>query len=328
MEKQLLTVLMILINLCIGYAQQNQSVSIDYIHSGAIVVDEWKSPGLYSPVNIFDGNLNTIYAQRKCRSFRYESKGINFTVRFNRSVQIDEIRIMNGFGKNTDLFRKNSRIKSIRMELYADDGLKLDEKPTIETTVLNDTMEFQSLKFSKEHRVKLLKLITVDLYKGSKYDDTCMTELGFYYKGQKIKINDINNLKKEYITKVGNDLIKAFSDKTYVFDTDTWNDTVQLFKDGHIKYNQSDSYSNPPAKEIMPDSWKVENSRLYMKISGVWILYNYAIVESNPEGDPEGKTFWNIVLFTNPYEYVSNDHPYKIYYKRLPEDYKFEMFTP
>jgi len=324
MKKCLSILVMFLFIVVYGYTQQNQSIIIDYIHSDALVVDEWKNPGLYSPVNILDGDINTSYAQRPCQGFRYSSIPITLTIRFKNPVTFDEIRIMNGFGRNEELFKKNNRIKKMLIGVSPIETGKYDNDPEEESVSFQDIKEFQSVKLSKMYSAKQVRFITEEIFKGTKYNDTCITELEFYNKSQKIDIMHVPRLKKAYITKIGRDITAAFSDKTYTFDTEGWNDTVDLSKDGSIKYHQSDSYGDPPINEIMPDKWKMENSRLYMRFNSKWILYNYAIVESNVEV----RSVWNIILFTDLNDYIPENHPYKLYFKRRSDDYQFEMFTP
>lgn len=303
------------------FATHKPMVHIDSIYSKPFVVDEWKNPGLYSPVNIFDGDVTTSYAATTCDTFFETSHGIDLTILFKKNILIDEIRIMNGLGRNDDLFKKNNRIKNIKIALYTESALRGEADPQVEEKGLADVKEFQIIKFTHEYNIRQIRLDSLDVYNGSKYNDTCITELEFYYKGQKIYINDVGKLKKTYIADLNKNLIKAFSDKEYEIYPDGSDDSMILYKDGNIKYKQADSFSLPPVDEIMPDRWKVESSKLYMRISNVWILYKYAFRTNTHDT-------MDIILYTNPYEYVPKDHPHRLYYKRLPDDYQFQLLNP
>jgi hypothetical protein len=297
-----INILFLLITI-VNAAEQNQWVRIDYIQSYSGVLDEWKNPGLYSPVNIFDVDASTSYAGY-----------IYCKIYFDKPVNIDEIRIINGFAKNDDLYLKNNRIREFRISF---DNSKLRGEGSSEYFTLKDTIEFQSLKLKTIHYSDTIFISsdckqnqngnpsTCDrIYKGSKYNDTCLTELAFYYKGQKIEILDVEKLKKDYVARLQADLIRTFSDKSFrvVFTTpqDYFLSVCELKSDknGNLKASNisKNKYFIGDTKTYIPDMWKVENAKLYLRFNGKWMLYKYYL-ESENEMTPS-----IIHLYSMPFE--------------------------
>jgi hypothetical protein len=102
------------------------------------------------------------------------------------SYLVEKIGIINGFCKNRSLFFKNNRVKKIRLVWYAyywevleetEDNVIAHEK-IIE---LKDTMQMQYIEFDKPVRMYQFLLEILEVYKGSVYDDTCLSEVKVFY---------------------------------------------------------------------------------------------------------------------------------------------------
>ncbi len=109
--------------------------------------------------------------------------------------------ICNGFQKSQDLYLKNNRIKDAKITIYAaayscgqDDAFLLWNPDSIyeQTITLNDEIIFNPIclnfhsetfsvtlpeKYRKEHCELYLKLEIRSVYKGSKYNDTCISDM-------------------------------------------------------------------------------------------------------------------------------------------------------
>ena len=157
-------------------------IEFDYIISLFSVFDEWKNPGLYAPANMFDNDINTCFVEGHVEPGSSTREGrtnsIHIRVEFKNPVYIDEIRIMNGFGKNDTYFKNNNRVKKLLVNIPPNRGAEM----TLLT--LEDKREFQSFKFDKSYLVSILDIRNdgkdESIYKGDKYDDTCITEIEFY----------------------------------------------------------------------------------------------------------------------------------------------------
>jgi len=82
---------------------------------------------------------------------------------------VHKINIMNGFAANKKLYYENNRIKKMKVEF--DEG----ERRIIEFK--DGVFDYQSFKFNI--RSKWVKLTILEIYKGTKYNDTCISELDF-----------------------------------------------------------------------------------------------------------------------------------------------------
>ena len=129
--------------------------------------------GRYSVKNIIDENTSTAWVEGK------ENSGINEFItiyipghpRVSFGLyKIKKIGIINGYAKNNDIFKQNNRVKKLRLE-YGDH---------VRTFALKDTIVMQYLKFNEPVLMKKFKITILDVYKGSKYDDTCISEIKIF----------------------------------------------------------------------------------------------------------------------------------------------------
>lgn len=275
-------------------AETDNTVLISEITSDNPVLEEWKTPGVYSPVNILDGNIDTCYAVRE--------DNINIRIKFVTPLKIDEIRIMNGFGKNDTSFSENNRVSNC--EIYF---ILKDELIGEEGHILKDQKEFQSIKLKKEYlfeQFKIFNLSSGKKYKGTKYDDYCITEIELYYKGKKIDINNINELKRDYLERLNRILVKAFTDHEYRDNDDCGIDRaiIKFSSDGTVQFpdycGAIEPVDNCPPNND-PEFWKIENNKLYMRLSNKskWKLYRYEIYIRHSKTDDWIHT---IRIYRNP----------------------------
>mgnify|MGYP001490768035 CR=1 FL=1 len=255
-------------------AKSNEDQLVEYISPGesVYVLEEWKSPGKYSPIMAFDGNSSTCFAEDT------SDNRLNIMLRFRKEILIDEIRIINGFSKSEDLFQKNNRIRNLMLE-FAIEKSEVYRSIGEEKFVLKDQMNFQSLKLAKSYQTNYVQVGSTgeNPYKGMKYDDTCITEIEFYYKGKKIEINNTDQLQKDYLDRLNRDYRIVLEDRTYHFTPK--NDrthVIEFYKNGTIGYVESvynpgeEVYfkkdKNFKLSKFLPYKyWKLENLHLYMK---------------------------------------------------------------
>lgn len=191
------------------------------------------------------------------------------------------LNIFSGYSKSEDLFFKNSRPKVIELSFYYGEGfysetgmglyaLKLKQKVIID---IKDIFDIQSFKINlaninfkqlketmdkvyknsepdienRDIHTLLVKLKVIDVYKGSKYDDICISEIFlnnvFEYfdksvesvnnnqnsKQNNFKINkkELNNIKNVFVGKNNHDLIVEFNDK-YIIRYKSESSIIQL----------------------------------------------------------------------------------------------------
>lgn len=122
---------------------------------------------LYSVKNLIDDDPSTTWVPVGKNS----QIGQWVELSFDAPVQISSLTLTNGFAKNDVTFNNNNRIKTATL-IFSDGG-----KTKIS---LKDTMKPQTIKVNKRSRT--VKLIIDEVYKGVKYDDTCLSGLDADFK--------------------------------------------------------------------------------------------------------------------------------------------------
>ncbi len=118
---------------------------------------------LYDIDNIFDNDDNTAWVEGS------EGDGIGEWIQldFDEEYNIERIDIISGYSKSKAIFNANNRIKTLEISFSDGSTMNLD---------LKDTMDLQKIKI-EPHVTKSVKFIIKDIYKGSKYNDACISEL-------------------------------------------------------------------------------------------------------------------------------------------------------
>lgn len=94
--------------------------------------------------------------------------GENEFITISTSKEFNELNILNGFvSERLDLYKKNSRVKDFEI-------IDLDNNIKYSFTLL-DEVRIQTFKMSQS--TKNVKLIIKSVYKGDKWDDTCITSI-------------------------------------------------------------------------------------------------------------------------------------------------------
>jgi hypothetical protein len=127
---------------CVSKSDTVKDINAVSIKSGSTSAEEWKNPGIYSPVKAFDGKTDTCAAEGDKRNWFY------IEVVFEKKVDIDEIRIMNGSGKSEELFKKNNRVGKLSVSFNS--GTKVLKE---ETVILKDQREFQSVRLAESYKI-------------------------------------------------------------------------------------------------------------------------------------------------------------------------------
>lgn len=119
----------------------------------------------YFPSNAVDVNKSTAWVEGA------PDAGIGEWISFENNVakEISSIQIYNGYTKNEEVFWANNRLKKIRIEFSNDDPI---------IVILNDGYERgNTVCLNKTIKTTSLKITILDVYKGQKYDDTCLSEI-------------------------------------------------------------------------------------------------------------------------------------------------------
>jgi len=160
---------LVMINVSHAYSQESFVIK-EIIQSGFL---DSEDPFRYQAINVIDNDLKTVWAYHKDMFTRKEK--IEF--KFATSILIDEIRIAHGYFDER-YFYKNNRIKKI--------SIRLKDKTFINLNC-EDVMEFQSVILDEEIETDNINFAILDYYKGSEWSDICISEIEFYYRGEKLR---------------------------------------------------------------------------------------------------------------------------------------------
>lgn len=122
----------------------------------------------YYPSNIKDGKPSTSWVEG------VQGSGIGEWVMLTTSnaQKLKGIKIINGYASSMEFYNKNNRVRSIMLE-FSDGSFVKKE--------LGDTSrEWQYLDFKEEILTNSIKITILDVYRGNKYDDTCIAEIDLY----------------------------------------------------------------------------------------------------------------------------------------------------
>lgn len=201
-----------------GYGPLTQGVGCSWycgggpykITSSSYLKDEGKIT--YLPDNIHDFDLFTAWVPDNSNGSI--GKKINFHFK-PFAPRVNEIITWNGYIKNTDLWKANSRVAKFKMIVNG--------KPTaiLELKDVNNTQSFKINPIQSTDSTKdlVLTLEIIEVYKGTKYDDVAISEINFdgldvhcFAAGTQITMADNSTKSIEQITK--DDWVMTFDNTT------------------------------------------------------------------------------------------------------------------
>lgn len=158
----------------------------------------------YEPKNLFDDDLNIAW----CEGVKGHGEGQWVEFNFADNVSVGAIGIINGYTKREALYYANNRIKKIQLDVEYQPEEYDDEKPSAkskkdikkETTAidlkqiqfneLNKNVQAPFISWLADYgdsylRVNKIRLTILEVFPGTKYDDTCISEVYFIGNVQK-----------------------------------------------------------------------------------------------------------------------------------------------
>lgn len=177
----------------------------------------------YDGKNIHDYTFKTAWVE----GVKGHGKGESVTYHFGEyAPRITHIIVANGYVKSNKAWKENSRVKTLK--LYYNDKpvalLQLEDIMGIQTFNFEDTPFGTPRKENGEtinEKPWTLRFEIVDVYPGSKYDDTAISEIYFdgldvhcFVKGTLIQ-TDLNGTEKPIETLKEGDKVVTFANSTY-----------------------------------------------------------------------------------------------------------------
>lgn len=167
-------------------AQSNSATVKSVTATSELVEAQFDGKYLYPPINILDGDFNSTWCEADQKG---SGIGESITVEFAEPVSFDEIQIVNGF-VTKDYYLKNNRVKTIRLTQVAKEHFQQKDY-----TLKDNVQDWQSIKFDLLQTAQTLTIEIREVYRGAKYDDTCLDDIRLLYKGNVIPFENVANLK-------------------------------------------------------------------------------------------------------------------------------------
>jgi hypothetical protein len=249
--------------------EQEQIISINDVYGDQKTLEEWNNPGKYSPVNMFDDDSTTCFAEGN----RDQRTAIFIDLKFD--IECDEVQILSGLSKDKNTFLSNNRPKEIVLWL-SPDRESYNAKNCIEKEfILEDKIIYQKMILGKSCKFGFFIIQVLDVYPGTKYNDTCITELKFFNKDKEIPIKDVEKLKKDYVKWVGERLMNIFKGGNYRVYSSGELAKARINKEGILSYYDYAIGKIPP----LPTRVFVNNSKLYMTLNGKTGIVDYTLFQ-------------------------------------------------
>lgn len=165
--------------------------------SSELEMNIYKDFGKYGSTNLSDSDPTTCWAEGS------ENDGIGEYIWMSISENISTIRLRNGNQKSETIYNANNRPKELEFELFAcyqpsgyvtetHNGFCISKSLTSTSTILEDQMGYQDIQlgfdwaeiqdqlsldrtFNKDEFI--LKIKILDVYKGNKWNDACISDI-------------------------------------------------------------------------------------------------------------------------------------------------------
>lgn len=312
----------------------NHNVYFPYIEFYSTDITDFFNPentGKYPSTNLFDGYLKT------CWLAGSTNKSNALYVKVPNKIPLNKLtlNIFSGYGKSEKLYYANARPKKIRISIfsaYEPEGYatevavnyKAIKYPSEKYIEIADTFGVQSfplninkkdlfdfrninLKECKEslndYDVKIkesfiLKLEIVDVYKGSKYDDVCISEIFFndrfvthypdkYNQINNVYIKDENTILADYYDKKG---VIIYKDTSSVFTMIDWDEHSNWAILHYVKNDAVGQNSRIEESYLLIDLKNRKNvNDEFEKCTGI-LIYS-PVIEKDRNGDTFLDTF-------------------------------------
>lgn len=155
----------------------------DFIVSGAS--SQLNSTGAfnYSYKNLKDEDHNTAWVEGVKgygigeKIYFYSNKGYKYLDKYI----VDSIGIINGYAKNELTFRLNSRVRKMKITFSIFDETDSVKSKSIDVE-LKDSPNIQYIRFKPSFQATHIDFEIREVYKGTKFDDTAISEVFFFVK--------------------------------------------------------------------------------------------------------------------------------------------------
>ena len=131
--------------------------------STSILTDSFKKD--YGPHQVLDGYKSSVWAE----GVDGPGYGESITLYFDSVYTVKQLKIVNGLINNYDGYYKNNRVSSVTIG-FSDGSSQI-------ATLKDDETGYQVINLSQSMDTSYITLTINDVYRGYKYNDTCIAEV-------------------------------------------------------------------------------------------------------------------------------------------------------
>ncbi len=146
----------------------NRNAQARFTYANASSVLESSQYGDYIASNVIDNNKATAWVE----GVDGDGIGEYVTLFADVNAPVNGIKILNGYNKNADIFAKNNRAARVRITLSTGD--------IYETQLVDSYNTYTIVDFGGPKAIEGMKIEILSVYPGSKYQDTCISEIIAY----------------------------------------------------------------------------------------------------------------------------------------------------
>lgn len=146
-----------------GYYLKQRTMTVT---GSSVLIEKNKDANYFQASNVLDCNYSTAWVEGVAGA----GIGQNLQFTFENAWMPKEISIVNGFAISNSLYLKNARPKELKLTFS--DG-------TVQIITLKDIMTLQTFTLNTQQKISGLKIEIVSVYKGTLYEDTCISEIDF-----------------------------------------------------------------------------------------------------------------------------------------------------
>lgn len=170
------------------FMAQTEEIQIEWISASSELVEaQYQGAYIYPPVNMLDGDFSTTWSEA---SEGDSGIGEEITIQFREPVSFDEIQIVNGFAHGNDYYNKNNRLARFTLTQVADQHFQ------VKSYTLQDGVEtWQSIAFELDQTAQTVIISIDEVYRGYRYDDTCINDIRFLYQGRVIPYGNVDEIR-------------------------------------------------------------------------------------------------------------------------------------
>lgn len=193
MKRLLILIILLLAIPNFVYSKSNRIIPIDIISSSYLEQNSFIVKANYHPYYIIDDNKNTAWVE----GVAGDGVGEKIVLNFLEQIKVDSLHLFfrNGYQKSEELYQKNNRLKDIKIKFINEISSYAE---SIFSFTLEDCLGYQKITIDQPITFSTIEIIIASVYRGSLYQDTCLSDLYIEGNFKEDLLKKQENIKSEY----------------------------------------------------------------------------------------------------------------------------------